>query len=461
MQTNKQPRDNTQGLGTEPIGRLLLRLALPAMTAQLVNVLYNIVDRMYIGNIPDIGKTAITGLGVAMPIIVFITAFSSLIGMGGAPLASIRLGAKDEARAQRIMGNCVTLLTVAGVLLMAVIFVFKRPLLYAFGASGDTIQYADQYLTVYNMGTLFVMFTMGLNNFINCQGFASVGMKTVLIGAVLNIILDPIFIFGFHMGVTGAALATILSQLVSCIWVLRFLTGKHTHLHIQRKDLPIEWKLAGQVLLLGLSPFIMQATESLVQIVLNVGLQKYGGDVAVGAMTIIMSVMQIFMMPLMGLGQGSQPIISYNYGAGNMRRVKQTFWLLLRVSLLFALAFWGLIQLFPQAFVMIFNRDPELMQITVHGMRVFLAGIFAMGAQYAVQQTFLSVGQAKVSIFIAMLRKVILLIPLAIVLPLFMGTNGIFLAEPIADLTSATTACVLFFLMSRKLFAERPAQEEA
>jgi len=441
-------------LGTERIGKLLRKLALPAILAQIVNVLYNIVDRMYIGNIPVIGKAALTGVGVAFPVITLISAFAALIGMGGGPLAAIRMGAKDDEGAEKIMGNCFVALLALGAVLTAVFLVFRRELLMAFGASADTIGYAESYLAIYVSGTVFVMMTLGMNNFIITQGFAKTGMATVLIGAVTNIVLDPVFIFAFDMGVQGAALATILSQAISCVWVLLFLLGKKTRLRLRAACFRPDWKQLGRVAALGLSPFIMQGTESAVQIVLNSSLQTYGGDAAVGAMTIINSVLMVLLMPLQGLGQGAQPILSYNFGACSYDRVRKTFFLLLKVSLIVAVSTWLLVMAAPQLFVMIFNRDAELMDITVWAMRLCLGTVFMMGAQMAIQQTFVSVGMAKTSIFIAMFRKVILLIPLALILPrLFgLGMTGVFLAEPIADFTSATTACILFACQSKKIF---------
>lgn len=444
----------TRELGTAGIGRLLLKLSVPAITAQVVNVLYNMVDRMYIGRMENVGAAALTGMGVTMPIITLIAAFASLVGMGGAPLASIRLGAGDREGAEGILGNALSLLLILGAVLTAVFTLFCEPILLMFGASANTLGYAADYLRIYVMGTFFVMLTLGLNVFITSQGFARVSMTTVLIGAVLNIALDPLFIFGLDMGIRGAALATVLSQAVSCTWVLFFLCGKRTVLRLRPGCMALKASLCGRMLGLGLSPFIMQSTESLVQITLNTGLGRYGGDMYVGAMTIINSVMQLCHLPLTGLGQGGQPIISYNYGAGNMDRVRKAYRLLLVCALSFATGSLVVVELFPAFFVRLFNSDPALLEVTVWAMRIFMAGSFAMGAQFAIQQTFLAVGQARISIFIALLRKVILLIPLAILLPHVMENQvlGVFIAEPIADLTSATTASCLFAWMSRRLF---------
>ena len=447
----------TDQLGTGRIGSLMVRLSVPAITAQLVNVLYNIVDRAYIGNIPVIGADAIAGIGITMPILVLVMACSSLFGMGGAPLASMRLGAQDEAGAQTILNNCFAMLVGVSLLFSLVAQLFAKPILLAFGASAVTLLYALDYLRIYCAGTIFVMITLGMNSFINCQGFSGVGMLTVIIGAVLNIALDPLFIFTFDMGVKGAALATILSQAVSCIWVLVFMTGKKTRIRLKFAQMKPKKSIVTRVMALGLSPFVMQSTESLVQIVINSGLAKYSGDLAVASMTIITSIMLVLNMPLQGLGQGAQPLISYNYGAGNMARVKKTFRVLITVTLSISTALCLFVILFPQVLCSIFTQDAELIALTCRVVRIFIAGYFAMGAQFAVQQTFLSVGQAKISIFIALLRKVILLIPLALILPRLFGLEamGIYLAEPIADFTCACIACMIFAARSKKLFAER------
>ena len=447
----------TNRLGTERIGRLLLKLSVPAIMAQLVNVLYNIVDRAYIGNIPETGAQAIAGLGITMPIIVLIMAFSSLVGMGGAPLASMRLGAKDDEGAQRILNNCFAMVLGVAVVLTILCEALAVPLLRAFGASAATLPFALEYLRIYAAGTVFVMITLGMNSFINCQGFSSVGMWTVIIGAALNIALDPLFIFVLDMGVRGAALATILSQGVSCLWVLLFLTGKKTRIRLKPAMMKPRRDIVGRVLGLGVSPFVMQSTESLVQIVINTGLARYSGDLAVASMTIISSVMMVLNMPLQGLGQGAQPIISYNFGAKNIDRVRRTFRLLITITLSFSTLMCLLVELVPGVFIRIFSSDAELVGLTCRVIRIFIAGFFAMGAQFAVQQTFLSVGQAKASVFIAMLRKVVLLIPLALILPrLFgMGALGIYIAEPIADFTCASISCILFAVKSKKIFAEQ------
>lgn len=457
----KNAQNSVNDLGTGPVGRLLLRLAVPTITAQLINALYNIVDRMYIGHMKEVGDLALTGVGITFPIIMLISAFAALVGMGGAPLASIELGRDNRERANRILNNAATSLLILAVVLTAFFLAFKRPLLMFFGASEATIEYAVRYITIYVSGTIFVMIALGLNAFITTQGFAKEGMLTVLIGAVLNIALDPLFIFTFDMGVRGAALATILSQAVSAVWVLLFLSGKKTVLRLNPKHMPLRRDIMGAILSLGISPFIMQSTESLVMITLNSGLQRYGNDLYVGAMTIISSIMQFMSMPLMGLGQGAQPIISYNYGARNYERVKHTYNLLIKVSVIASCLLWAALQFFPQVFILIFNDKPELMEVAVHSLRIYMAGVFMIGLQFSCQQCFMAMGQAKTSLFLALLRKVILLIPLALVLPRFLGTFGIFLAEPIADITAGSITFLMFLRFSRKLFRELEAKPQS
>ena len=446
-------------LGHGKVGKLLFQLALPAITAQLVNMLYNIVDRMYIGHIPEIGATALTGVGVIFPILMIISAFSSLIGMGGAPRASIKMGQQDQRGAEKILGNCFVTLIGISVVLTAVFLIFGKDLLLLFGASDKTISYGLQYMTIYVSGTIFVQMALGLNTFISAQGFAKISMMTVIIGAISNIILDPIFIFALDMGVRGAALATIISQAISSIWVVRFLLGPTTCLRIRKENLAWKPAIMLPVLALGVSPFIMQSTESLVNICLNSSLQRYGGDMYVGAMTIMASVMQILMMPLVGLTQGAQPIISFNFGAGQRDRVKRTFKLLLISSLAFCTAFWLLVMLFPNMFIMIFNNDPALVEITRRTMRIYMAGAFLLGAQIACQQTFLSLGQALITMVLAMLRKIILLIPLIYILPLFLAdkVTAVFLAEPIADVLAAATTVIVFTVMVKGILARGAA----
>lgn len=440
-------------LATGSIGKLLLKLSIPAILAQLINALYNIVDRMYIGHIEGIGAVALTGVGLTFPIIMLISAFAALVGMGGAPLSSIKMGEGNNEKAEKILGNCTAMLLLLAVVLTVFFMVFKDPLLMLFGASENTLPYASAYLTIYLIGTVFVQISLGLNAFINSQGFAKMGMITVLIGAVLNIILDPIFIFVFDMGVRGAALATIISQAVSTCWVLRFLCGKKTILRIKLQNFRFRKDFILPALALGLSPFVMQSTESLINIVLNSSLQKYGGDIAVGSMTIITSIMQIFLMPLTGLTQGAQPIVGFNFGAQQFDRVKKTFRLLLGACLAFSITLWASIMLFPGLFAAIFSNDAALIEHTIPCMRIYMAAMCLMGAQIACQQTFLAVGQAKISLFLAMLRKVVLLIPLVYILAVPFGVTGIFLAEPVADILAVTTTVIVFIVYSKRLFS--------
>lgn len=452
-------QNTSNKLGTEKISRLLFQLALPAITAQIINMLYNIVDRIYIGHIAGIGTLALTGVGVCFPIITLITAFSSLIGMGGAPRASIRMGEKNMDEAERILGNCFAALLLLAVTLTAVFLIGGRTFLRLFGASGDTLPYAMEYLNIYVIGTLFVMISLGLNSFISAQGFAKISMFTVVIGAVINIILDPILIFGLHMGVQGAALATIISQCVSAVWVLKFLTGPKTTLRIKFANMKISKRILFPVLALGLAPFIMQSTESLLSICFNTSLQKYGGDLAVGSMTILTSIMQVLSLPLSGLTQGAQPIVSYNFGAGNKDRVKQAFRLLFISCVTFSTLYWLLNMIAPGLLVGIFANDKVLKDTASWALRIYLATGFMMGIQLACQQTFVAIGQAKISLFLALLRKIILLIPLIYILPNFFADKvfAVFLAEPISDFLAASTTFTLFHRRFNKVLNERQA----
>ena len=440
-------------LGREPIGRLLFRLSVPAITAQVVNVLYNMVDRMYIGHIPGYGAQALTGVGVTFPLIMLISAFAALVSMGGAPRSSIMMGKGKKDEAEEIMGNCAMGLLIAGILLT---LIFSKDLLLLFGASENTISYATAYMQIYAVGTLFVQAALGMNAFITAQGFATVSMLSVVIGAVCNIVLDPIFIFAMHMGVRGAALATIISQGVSAVWVIRFLCGKKTTLRLKKKYLRISPRVFFPCMALGLSPFIMQSTESILNICFNSSLLKYGGDMAVGAMTILSSVMQFSMLPLQGLTQGSQPIVSYNFGAGNPDRVKRAFFLLLRACVLYSAAIWAVAMFAPGVFAAVFTSDPELTRTTIWAIRIYMAVSCIFGIQIACQQTFIALGKAKESIFLALLRKVILLIPLIYILPLFFAdkTMAVFLAEPVADTLAVTTTAILFGVQFRKVLRE-------
>lgn len=441
-------------LGTMPIPKLMLSLAIPSVIAQLINVLYNIVDRMYIGHIKEVGSVALTGVGVTFPIIMLISAFSAFVGAGGAPLAAIALGKGDRERAERILGNGVTVLISFSVILTVVFMIFKEPLLFMFGASDQTIAYANSYITIYLIGTVFVQAALGLNPFISSQGQAKVAMLSILIGAVINIILDPIFIFGLHMGVRGAALATVVSQACSAVWVVRFLTSKKSAVRIRIPMLRPDVHIIAGVMALGISPFIMQATESAINIVLNRGLQTYGGDLYVGSMTILQSVMQLFVIPIQGFTQGVQPIISFNFGARKFDRVKKTYTLAIICSIAVATVFCILAVTCPTTLAGIFTSDRDLIALVGKVMPIFMSGIWIFGIQMGCQMTFMGLGQAKISLFLALLRKVILLIPLAIVLPKFFGVIGIYYAEPISDITSALTAGTIFLLVRNKIVSE-------
>lgn len=450
--------EKNEFLGTEPVGRLLFRLAIPTVAAQLVNMLYNIVDRIYIGHMPVDGKLALTGVGVCLPIILVVSAFAALVSSGGAPRASIYMGQKDNDAAEKTLAACFSLQVLISLVLTVVLLLFGRPLLLAFGASENTIEFASAYLSIYCLGTIFVQLTLGMNAFITAQGFAKTGMLTVLIGAILNIILDPLFIFAFDMGVRGAALATILSQAVSCVWVLHFLTGKKTVLRIKRENLGIKPKLVLPCVALGLAPFIMQSSESVISVCFNASLLRYGGDLAVGAMTILSSVTQFAILPAQGLAQGAQPITSYNYGAGNKERVKKTFFLLLGISLAYSTLLWLLVMLFPSFFAGIFTPDAELLPYAASMLRVYYAGMLLFGLQMACQMTFVSLGNAKASIIVAVVRKFVLLLPFIYIMPHLVPDKalGVFLAEPVADIIAVTFTGILFFFQFRKALRNMP-----
>lgn len=450
-------------LGTKSIGKLLFSMSVPAITSQIVNVLYNMVDRMYIGHIPEIGSDALTGVGVTMPLIMAISAFAALVSMGGAPKASILMGKKKNEAAEKILGNCTAALVLMALLLTVVVLVFGEDMLRLFGASDNTIGYALDYMRIYAIGTIFVQLALGLNAFITAQGFAKISMLTVTIGAIANIILDPIFIFGFDMGVKGAAWATVISQAISAVWVITFLRGKKSLLTIKREYLKIDLKIFLPCVALGLSPFIMQLTESIIAVAFNVSLQKYGGDLAVGAMTILSSVMQFSMLPLMGLTQGAQPIISYNYGAENAARVKSTFILLLKASLVYSTLLWAMSMVFPQLFARIFTSDAVLIDATIRALRIYMAASLMLGIQISCQQTFIALGNAKASVFLALLRKVFLLIPLIYTLPMLMKdkVTAVFLAEPIADFIAIAVTSILFAIQFRKVLGELNGSRKA
>lgn len=449
--------DNKSFLGTEPIGKLLMKLALPTVAAQLINMLYNIVDRIYIGHIPGDGALALTGVGVCMPIIMIVSAFAALVGNGGAPRATIYMGKKDTDTAEKILGNCFTAQIIISAVLTMVLLIWNRDLLLAFGASENTIDYAVAYMNIYAFGTVFVQITLGMNLFITAQGFAKTGMLSVLLGAVTNIILDPVFIFGFHMGVRGAALATILSQALSCIWVLCFLFGKKTILRLKKRYMTVKKEILLPCLALGSSVFIMQSSESVISVCFNSSLLKYGGDIAVGAMTILTSVMQFAMLPLQGLGQGAQPIISYNYGAGNKERVKGAFWLLLKCSMFYSVLFWAVVMLFPQMFVGMFTSDATLAAFTRDALKIYMAVVGLFGIQMACQITFGALGNAKASILVAVMRKFVLLIPLIYIMPAIFTADkarAVYMAEPVADTLAITFTGFLFFFQFRKVLRE-------
>ena len=439
-------------LGTEPIGRLMVRLAIPTVIAQLVNMLYNIVDRIYIGHMPGDGRLALTGVGVCMPLIIIVSAFAAFVSSGGAPRASISMGRGDMEGAERILGGCVTLQIGISAVLTVVMLVWNRDLLMIFGASENTIAYASDYMNIYALGTVFVELTLGLNAFITAQGFATAGMLTVLIGAVVNIALDPLFIFALNMGVRGAALATVISQGISCVWVVAFLRGKKTILRIKPQNLTRGLRLLPPCIALGAAAFIMQASESVLSMCFNASLLKYGGDIAVGAMTILTSVQQFAMMPLQGIAQGAQPITSYNYGARNSDRVKKSFKLLLTVSLTYTVILWACVMLAPGAFARLFTTSAELIEFTTRAMRIYCGAMFLLGIQISCQMTFVSIGNAPCSIIVAVLRKFVLLIPMIYILPHFIAdqTSAVYMAEPIADLIAVTFTVVMFTTQFRK-----------
>lgn len=453
---SKKQQTKEVDLGSGSVGKLLFQLALPAITAQIINVLYNMVDRMYIGHLPDVGANALTGVGVTFPIIMAISAFAALVSMGGAPRASIMLGKGKKDEAEKILGNCTTALIIVAAVLTVFFLVFGRSVLMTFGASENTIEYAWSYMQIYSMGTIFVQLALGLNAFINAQGYAKVGMYTVLIGAVCNIILDPILMFVFHLGVRGAALATIISQGISAVWVVCFLISDKSYLRIRPRFMKLEKDVLLPAIALGAAPFVMQFTESILNVCFNTSLQKYGQDIAVGSMTILSSVMQFSMLPLMGMCQGGQPIISFNYGARKLDRVSQTFRLMLISCMAFSSLMWAVSIFAPQVFVYIFTKDAALTQYASWAMRIYMAVALLFGAQLACQQTFIALGDSKTSLFLALLRKVFLLIPLIYVLPLFFEDKvmAVFMAEPIADAIAVCTTVVLFVFSFRKLKRE-------
>lgn len=451
----RQSREQENPLGTENIKSLLKKLAFPAITAQVVNVLYNVVDRIYIGHIPETGALALTGVGVCMPIIMLISAFAALVSMGAAPRASVLMGRGEKDEAEKTLGNSFIMLLIIAVILTVFFRRYAEDFLLAFGASENTIGYAMDYMRIYCLGTVFVQLALGLNAFITAQGFAKISMLTVMIGAVINIVLDPVFIYLLGMGVQGAALATILSQAVSALWVIRFLLGEKTILKLRARNFGLRAKVVFPSLLLGMSPFIMQATESAISVCFNSSLYRYGGDTAVGAMSILTSIMQFSMLPLMGLAQGAQPITGYNFGAKQPGRVRETFRLLLKYSLAYSLSLWAVCMVFPRLIPMMFSKNQTLLDYTAWALRYYFAGAGIFGIQIACQQTFIAIGNAKTSLFLAIYRKIILLIPLIYILPALLEQKdrAVFLAEPAADIIAVATTAALFFFQFRRAMA--------
>ena len=435
------------------IPRTITRLAIPMILAMLVNALYSVVDRIYIGHLSGVGQTALTGIGLCYPIIMAIAAFSYLVGNGGGPLTSILRGAKDDERAEKVLGNSITLLVLFGILVPLICFLIQKPVLYLFGASDATYPYAREYITIYLSGSLPVMLTLGLNPFLNAQGFTRTGMMTVLIGAVCNILLDPLFIFVFGMGVRGAAIATVISQTVSAVWVIAFLLGKKNLIRVRRKYLRLQRDVSMRIMGLGVSTFIMNLTEAAISAVFNASLSRFGGDIYVTVMTVATSVSQLVFMPLSGFAQGAQPVTGYNYGAREYTRVKQCFWFLVKASVAYAVLAWLVLMIFPRQLIGIFNNDPTLMETAIPMFRVFFCMNFIMSLQMSAQNTFVAMGEAKKATFFALYRKVLLLIPLILILPrIGFGITGVFAAEPVADTISALTCFTTFLLTAyRKL----------
>lgn len=447
-----------QNMETGNVKRLLAQLAIPAIVAQVINLLYNVVDRIYIGHIPEVGASALTGVGLFMPILMLINAFAMLAGSGGAPRAAIAMGQKDNDTAEKIVGNCFFLLIGFAIILTALFYVSAPTLLTLFGASDVTLPYAVDYARIYILGSVFVLIVMGMNPFITTQGFAKISMLTTVIGAVINIILDPIFIFVFDMGVKGAALATVLSQAVGAVWILRFLSGKKTILRLKKENMKLIPSIILPCLGLGISTFVMLSTESLLSISFTSSLSRYGGDIAVGAMTIITSVSQLVTMPLQGICQGGQPIISYNYGADNKERVKEAFFTQFGACVLYTSIFWAALMFVPQIFAGMFTNDSALIEYTIWALRIYMAGIFSIGFQISCQQSFMALGQAKISLLLACLRKIILLIPLIFILPIFFENQvfAVFLAEPVSDIIAAAVTTITFLTQFNRILKKEP-----
>ncbi len=448
--------ENKDFLGTEPVKKLLFKLAIPTVIAQIINMLYNIVDRIYIGHMPQDGSLALTGVGVCMPLILIVSAFAALVSSGGSPRASIAMGEDDYDGAERILGNCFLLQVIVSLVLTIILELFGKTFLLSFGASENTITYALSYLRIYALGTIFVELTLGMNTFITAQGYAKTGMFTVLIGAICNIVLDPIFIFVLNMGVSGAALATIISQCISTIWVIHFLKSEKSNIRLKKENMKLEKVVILPCIALGLATFIMQASESIISVCFNSSLQRYGGDIAVGAMTILSSVMQLIMLPMQGIGQGAQPIASYNFGAKNKERVKETFKCLLISCLTYSIILWLFIMTCPKLFASIFSTDAALIEYTAKSLRIYCAALGLFGIQIACQMLFVSIGNAACSIIVAILRKFVLLIPLIYIMPSIVSdkTMGVFLAEPIADGLAVTFTAILFFFEFRKALSK-------
>lgn len=457
MKGGRGMNNDREFLGTQPIGPLLKQLAIPTVTAQLINMLYNIVDRIYIGHIPNEGAAALTGLGICVPLIMIVSAFAAFAGSGGAPRSSIAMGRGDWEEAERILGSCFALQILISLLLTVFLLLFGRPLLMMFGASENTIDYAASYMRIYAMGTIFVQLTLGMNAFITAQGFTKVSMKSVMIGAVTNIILDPIFIYALDMGVAGAALATILAQGCSCVWVLAFLFGDKSSIKLKPANMRLDLEILGPCIALGLAMFIMNSSESVIFLCYNTSLLKYGGDIAVGAMTILMSVTQLAMLPLQGVGQGAQPIISYNYGAGNADRVRAAFKLLIKVNMTYAVCMWLFVQGFPQIFTTLFTNDAALAEFAKTALRVYFAVLFMFGIQISCQMTFGALGRAKESIMVAVMRKFVLMIPMIYLLPAILPvdkTIAVYMAEPVSDFFAMSFTAVLFYFRFKKAMEE-------
>lgn len=449
-------------LGTEPVGRLLFKLSVPTVIAQVINMMYNLVDRVFIGHIPGEGSLALTGVGVCMPLILLVSALAALVSSGGAPRASIYMGRNENEYAEKILGGCFTLQILVSAVFTFVLLLWNEEMLLAFGASERTVEYATAYMNIYAAGTVFVQLTLGMSAFISCQGFTKVSMCSVVIGAVLNIALDPLFIFIMGMGVKGAALATVISQFASCIWVMAFITGKRTVLRLRRSNMRLSPKVILPCIALGTAVFIMQASEGVISICFNSSLLNYGGDTAVGTMTIMTSVMMFAMLPLQGIGQGAQPVISYNYGAGNRERVKKAFRLLITVSIIYAVLLHLAIMLVPKAFVAVFTTDRELIEFASPMMRIYFAGLALMGVQTACQLTLTALGKAVSSIIVAVVRKFVLLIPLIYILPHVMAdrTMAVYMSEPAADVIAVSFTAVLFAVKFRKILKDMGQTEK-